>query len=89
VVPKNWAVFDQWHTVQKGESRDGKTSNFQTGIQGPHCPPGFDWEEQINCRVDRRAIQTTGSKHAFPRYPNLVADLKITRPDQVWVSDIT
>jgi transposase InsO family protein len=46
-------------------------------------------EEQINCRVKRRAIQTTDSKHAFPRYPNLVADLEITRPDQVWVSDIT
>jgi putative transposase len=46
-------------------------------------------EEQINCRVKRRVIQTTDSKHAFPRYPNLVADLEITRPDQVWVSDIT
>lgn len=46
-------------------------------------------EEQINCRVKRRAIQTTDSKHGFPRYPNLVADLEITRPDQVWVSDIT
>lgn len=46
-------------------------------------------QEQINCRVKRRAIRTTDSKHAFPRYPNLVADLKITRPDQVWVSDIT
>jgi putative transposase len=34
-------------------------------------------------------IQTTDSKHAFPRYPNLVADLEIRRPDQVWVSDIT
>jgi len=33
-------------------------------------------------------IQTTDSKHAFPRYPNLVADLEITRPDQVWVSEI-
>ena len=46
-------------------------------------------DEQINCRVKRRAIQTTDSKHAFPRYPNLVADLEITRPDQAWVSDIT
>jgi len=46
-------------------------------------------EEQINCRVKRRVIQTTDSKHAFPRYPNLVADLEITHPDQVWVSDIT
>lgn len=46
-------------------------------------------EERITCRVKRRTIQTTDSKHQFPRYPNLVADLEITRPDQVWVSDIT
>ena len=46
-------------------------------------------EERITCRVKRRTIQTTDSKHEFPRYPNLVADLEITRPDQVWVSDIT
>jgi putative transposase len=44
---------------------------------------------QISCRVKRRTIHTTDSKHAFPRYPNLVAGLEITRPDQVWVSDIT
>lgn len=46
-------------------------------------------QEQITCRVKRRTVQTTDSKHEFPRYPNLVADLEITRPDQVWVSDIT
>jgi hypothetical protein len=40
VDPKNWTVFDQQHTVQKGESTDGKTSNFQTGIQGPRRPSG-------------------------------------------------
>jgi putative transposase len=37
----------------------------------------------------RRTTRTTNSNHAFPRYPNLVADLQITRPDQVWVADIT
>ena len=36
-----------------------------------------------------RTRRTTNSNHAFPRYPNLVADLQITRPDQVWVADIT
>ena len=36
-----------------------------------------------------RRTRTTDSNHAFPRYPNLVADLQITRPDQVWVADIT
>jgi putative transposase len=33
--------------------------------------------------------RTTNSQHAFPRYPNLVQGLAITRPDQVWVCDIT
>ena len=30
---------------------------------------------------------TTHSNHAFPRYPNLVRNLEIVRPDQVWVAD--
>jgi putative transposase len=36
-----------------------------------------------------RKTRTTDSGHAFPRYPNLVKDLKIRRPEQVWVADIT
>jgi len=32
---------------------------------------------------------TTNSKHTFGRYPNLVKELEIVRPDQVWASDIT
>jgi putative transposase len=36
-----------------------------------------------------RRVRTTDSRHPFPRYPNLVADLAVTRPDQVWVADIT
>ncbi len=37
----------------------------------------------------RRYIQTTMSKHWLRKYPNLVRDIIIKRPDQVWVSDIT
>lgn len=37
----------------------------------------------------RQKKYTTDSSHGFRRYPNLVADLEITQPDQVWVSDIT
>jgi putative transposase len=33
--------------------------------------------------------RTTNSQHPYPRYPNLVKDLPIARPDQVWASDIT
>lgn len=37
----------------------------------------------------RKTHRTTQSDHAFPRYPNLVKDLVIVRPNQVWVADIT
>lgn len=37
----------------------------------------------------RRKGRTTDSNHGFRRYPNLVAELAVTYPDQVWVSDIT
>ena len=43
----------------------------------------------IHGLLPRRTKRTTNSNHAFPRYPNLVQDLEITRPDQVWVADIT
>ena len=37
----------------------------------------------------RKKKRTTNSQHPFPRYPNLVQELAVVRPDQVWVSDIT
>jgi transposase InsO family protein len=37
----------------------------------------------------RRKHNTTDSRHPYPRYPNLVKELEIAHPDQVWVSDIT
>ena len=42
----------------------------------------------VNAKRVRR-VRTTDSDHPFPRYPNLVADLTVARPDQVWVADIT
>jgi len=37
----------------------------------------------------RRKVRTTNSQHNFARYLNRVQSLDITRPDQVWVADIT
>lgn len=39
--------------------------------------------------VKRRKKRTTNSQHDFPRYPNRVAELEPSRPDEVWVADIT
>ena len=46
-------------------------------------------EMGLQVKTKRKARKTTNSDHAFPRYPNLVQDLEIVRPEQVWVSDIT
>jgi putative transposase len=40
-------------------------------------------------RAPTRRPRTTNSQHGFGRYPNLVQDLVIDRPEQVWVADIT
>jgi putative transposase len=37
----------------------------------------------------KRKCRTTNSDHPYPRYPNLVKNLPLERPDQVWVADIT
>ena len=39
--------------------------------------------------VKRRKCRTTNSDHPYPRYTNLVKELEITSPEQVWVCDIT
>jgi putative transposase len=46
-------------------------------------------EMGLQARIKHKKRKTTDGKHNFPRYPNLVQDLEIVRPDQVWVSDIT
>ena len=36
-----------------------------------------------------RRKRTTNSVHGYKRYPNLVKELVVERPEQVWVGDIT
>jgi transposase InsO family protein len=37
----------------------------------------------------RRYTVTTNSKHWMRKYPNLIKDIALVRPEQVWVADIT
>lgn len=39
--------------------------------------------------VKRVKIRTTNSEHGFPRFKNLMEDLTVSHPDQVWAADIT
>jgi putative transposase len=40
-------------------------------------------------RRSKRRHWTTNSQHGWRRFPNLVADTRPSRPDEIWVSDIT
>lgn len=46
-------------------------------------------EENLLIKPKRTYTQTTMSKHWLRKYPNLIKDLVVTAPEQVWVSDIT
>jgi transposase InsO family protein len=46
-------------------------------------------ESDLLCRVKRRRVKTTDSRHRFPRYPNLVKGATVRCLNQVWLADIT
>ena len=62
--------------------RDGLTVNAKRVRRLMH-------ELGICGEAPKRTPRTTDSSHPYPRFPNLVEDLKATRPEQVWVADIT
>ena len=46
-------------------------------------------ERGLHLRRRPRATRTTDSRHNLPTYPNLVKSVIPTRPNHIWVSDIT
>ena len=46
-------------------------------------------EARLLVKRRKRHFFTTDSKHNFYKYSNKAADLQLTRPEQLWVSDIT
>jgi putative transposase len=48
-------------------------------------------ENSLLCEIKKSFINTTDSDHSLKKYGNLLKSeqVRITRPDQVWVSDIT
>ena len=60
-----------------------------------HIPVGRDKlfsilrDEQLLIIKKKRYTKTTNSKHWLHKYPNLVKGLTVSRPEQIWVADIT
>jgi transposase InsO family protein len=46
-------------------------------------------QHQLLVKKRKRRIATTMSYHRFHKYPNLIRELVLSRPNQLWVSDIT
>ena len=46
-------------------------------------------ENNLLIKPKRRYVQTTNSKHWLRKYPNLVNNMSVDHPEQIWVSDIT
>ncbi|MER9126378.1 IS3 family transposase [Mesorhizobium sp. M0959] len=46
-------------------------------------------EHDLQPRIRRRFVASTDSDHDGPIFPNLARDIVATRPNQLWVSDIT
>lgn len=51
----------------------------------------FDLLRSEDLLISRRKsyTKTTNSRHWMKKYPNIVKDIDITRPEQLWVADIT
>lgn len=83
---------------RKDQPRVGTRKLFealQNSFSAAHIKIGrdslFDILREHNMLVKRKKVscRTTNSYHRFYKYNNLVKDLKVIRPNQVWVSDIT
>ncbi len=47
-------------------------------------------EESLLCHLKKRfVVRTTDSRHGLPVYPNQLAGVVLTAPDQAWVADLT
>lgn len=49
----------------------------------------FMREQNLLVSKQRKYYKTTNSKHWMRKYPNIAKDIELTRPEQLWVADIT
>ena len=80
-------VAGQWPTygyrrLTKQLQREGHIVNAKRVRRLMH-------ELGIMGKAREKKPRATDSGHAYPRYPNLVEGLEVTRPNEVWVADIT
>jgi transposase InsO family protein len=71
-----------YRRVTKALQRDGWAVNHKRVLR-------IMRDEALLCQLERRFARTTDSAHTDRTYPNLLADLVPTGPNQAWVADLT
>ena len=90
---KEEKVIEAVNEVRKRQPRLG-TKKLHSMV-GKKCEIGRDKLNNVlkanNMLVKRRkkGSRTTYSNHEYAVSPNMIKDMKVERPNQVWVSDIT
>lgn len=70
-------------------------SMLQPKLEGHEIKIGRDYlfnlmrDHHLSIRQRKRCAITTDSRHWMHKYSNLIREMEIYRPEQVWVSDIT
>ena len=80
-VALDWSCYG-YRRVTHALKRQGLRVNHKRVLRLMH-------EENLVRRPKKRFVATTNSDHRLPVYPNLAAEMDITAPDQLWVSDLT
>lgn len=86
-------VVDRVRNVRRTMPRIGTRKLYH--LLGDDCDVGRDKlfailrSNHLLVKPKRRYHITTNSKHMFYKHKNLISNLPIVRPEQVWVSDIT
>ncbi len=95
---KDDIILQNVHKIRETLPRLGtrKLQHMLTPILASHkIKVGRDYlfdlleDHKLLIRNRKRNVITTDSRHWMHKYPNLIKELEISRPEQVWVSDIT
>lgn len=91
-------ILDQVRMIRRSQPRIG-TRKLYFKIKPVLIEMGYDFgrdqlfellrKENMLIRRRRKYVKTTDSRHRFTKYANLIRELGINRPNQVYVADIT
>jgi putative transposase len=71
-----------YRRITKQLHRQGITANHKRVLR-------LMRQDNLLCLRKKHFVATTNSDHGLSVYPNLAADMEVTAPDQLWVSDLT